>query len=215
MRDLLVSHFEPVSEASAPLVVFVHGRGGNLMITQPFVRCVPATVHKLFVQAPYEDREVGGYSWWRLGLEDNPLESARLFKTFLSSFIETLPTQPRQIAALGFSQGGAILSIVMQQNPEYFSRVALLASFVIELEKPSKEIRSPRSAVVVIHGREDTTVPVNQAQKGVDYLRTQGYSVTFHIDEKIGHKVGVQGMKALTTWFSHLDEVMVRRTGFS
>lgn len=206
MSDLLVSHFEPAPEASAPLVVFVHGRGGNLTITRPFVRCVPTSVHRLFVQAPHEDPEVGGYSWWRIGSDDRPLDSAQLLKTFLGNFVEALPSPPSKIAALGFSQGGAILSMLMQQDQGYFSHVALLASFVLEVQGSLEQARSSRTSVMVVHGREDTTVPLEQAQKGVEYLRTRGYSVAFHIDEKIGHKVGVQGMKALTTWFSQLHE---------
>lgn len=205
MSDLLISHFEPAPEASAPLVVFVHGRGGNITITRPFVRCVPPSVHRLFVQAPYEDLEIGGYSWWRLGSDDVPQDSAQLLRNFLENFVGTLPSQPRSVAALGFSQGGAILSLLMQQDPGYFSQIALLASFVIEIDGSREQSRSSRSSVMVVHGREDTTVPLEKAQKGVEYLRERGYAVSFHIDDKTGHKVGIQGMKALTTWFSQLD----------
>jgi predicted esterase len=201
----LVSEFQEGSSPDAPLVLFVHGRGGALGVTRPFAKSVPTTCHKLFVQAPYKDDDVGGFSWWRLGTNDSPYNSAELLGQFIKDFFDLNPSlKPSKLAGLGFSQGGALLSILIQQGVITFSQVALLASFVIPLEKESVlSVKLPE--VFVAHGELDDVVPVAKAKQGVEFLREKGYTVFMQTDEKARHKVGINGMKALQTWFSKLE----------
>ena len=58
-------------------------------------------------------------------------------------------------------------------------------------------------SVYMANGTEDETITIEQARNGREQLENLGVSVQF-VEEKVGHKVGVQGIKSLRQWFEAL-----------
>src|SRR5690554_2491711 len=115
LKYSLTKGFSPES----PLVVLVHGKAGHLTIMSIFARYIPEGTAILFVEAPYPD-PIGGYSWW---LEGNaPKESAKFLYEELQSIFLNENIRPEVITGVGFSQGGAILSLIVQRDPTFFSK---------------------------------------------------------------------------------------------
>jgi len=195
----LIYSYRPGSDVTSPLVLLVHGRAGNLGVMSLFAHSLPPHVHVVTVQAPLED-PIGGYSWWRLNTEDAPKDGMRILVSFLEAFLNTHSLTPSKKISFGFSQGGAVLSLIAQNSPELFDGIALLASFV--LRDTVVEGRKLPS-ILMAHGRHDDVVSIDKARSGAEYLRQYGYSVELHEDDT-GHKVGSQGMKALKTWYRAL-----------
>lgn len=197
-------------DLKAPLVLLVHGRAGTLDVMWTFRRCLPEGCNIIAPQALLAD-SIGGYSWWSM---TNPSDKVALekgvelaydkLKLFISSSIQFYNLQPSKILALGFSQGGVLLSAYLQKQPQFFAGVALLASFVSRLKAVDYEriIAIPeqsKTRIFMAHGVEDQTVTIEAAYKGRDHLKSLGFEVAF-VEDPVGHKVGRQGMRALTAW---------------
>lgn len=189
-------------DSSAPLVVMVHGRAGNFDVMWTFRRCLPEGASIIAPQAPIAD-PIGGFSWW-LVREDWPkeegVEAARRLNLFIDSTIKKFGLKPKKVIVVGFSQGGAILSLCVQERPEYFSGLALLASFCIKHPANVNPMLSGLP-VFVGHGSKDDVVPLDKAMRGADFLRSIGAHITLVTDE-VGHKIGSTAMRSLKDWIN-------------
>ena len=196
----LIHKFRLSSDPHAPLAVFVHGRAGNVDVMAPFFRVVPEEWSIIAVQAVFAE-PTGGYSWWDISDVTSRGTAMPKAAEALKNFVEKAPrwygiTPSKQIA-IGFSQGAAILSYVMQQAPSLFNGIALLAGFVLEVR--DRELVGPFPPVFMAHGIKDETVTIDKARNGRDYLQKLGCDVTF-VEDDVGHKVGTKGMGGVRGW---------------
>lgn len=202
-----------ITNSDNPLFVFVHGRGGNVDVMRPFLRVIPEDSNYLFIQAPEaeNDKSVGGYSWWQVGQKDKVPIRAQEVIVFLKTFISENRLSPSKIIGLGFSQGGALLSSLVQIEGVLFERIALLASFVVQNPEPNNVRQSDHSAnnsdtqkiqtkVLMIHGTADQIITIERAEESVEILKQLGTVIEIFKEESIGHKLGIQGMKKLKEW---------------
>lgn len=207
---MLISHTFTRSESNdAPLVLLVHGRSGTYQVMQMFKSVIPESATIVSVQAPLEDPE-GGFRWWhfKAALEftadfhSDASVAAQTFTDWLSEFLKQEALKPQKIVAIGFSQGAALLSYIIQKQPELFNAVAMLAGFVVKYSE-SVESSASKTQVLVAHGTNDETVPLSIAEDGVEYLKQQGYQITL-VTDPVGHKIGVNGMKTLKMWLKEV-----------
>lgn len=199
-------------DRTAPLVVLVHGRAGTFDLMWPFAHSCPRGCSFVAPQADLPDAVLPhapqGLSWWLVdsqNLHADAQAAAKKLADFIDEFLERYELQPRRIIALGFSQGGALLSILLQRDPWRFDAAALLASFVIELAdgRQARDGRQPttRPPLFMAHGLRDETVPIERARSGAEYLRALGHTVTM-VEDDVGHKVGTAGMRELKAWLT-------------
>ena len=190
------------SETNSPnLALLVHGRLGNLSVMSIFKNSIPKDWNILFVEAPYEDEESHkGYSWWIKDSEDK--EKQKRFS--LNELIETLfyveesnSLNLSNRVAIGFSQGGAILSLLVQEKPELFSKLALLSSFALNNSDCNPDLS--KLEVLVSHGSEDQIITLTQNRNSQKVLIDLGASIQEVLDDT-GHKLGRNGMKKLKEW---------------
>lgn len=197
-----------------PLVLFVHGRSGDASVMWAFSKVVGALRPVVIApQAHFKD-EGGGWSWWDV-FEDSPDGRVRKKRTLmqdmfpaiekLEAFIQVLPdlynVDTRKIIAIGFSQGGALLSAMSVCRATPFSGVALLASF---LPSAALEAFSPERGIAcrnffIGHGSRDEVVPLERAEWSRKELEKLGGQVTFAIDD-VGHKAGSGVVRDLSSW---------------
>jgi len=178
-----------------------------------FERALPQQSHRLYVQAPYEDPK-GGYCWWDMSLDQDPGDGVLALSNFLLRDLPSIVkpggvSHETPIFAYGFSQGAAVLSGFIQKHPTFFRKAALLAGFVLEVENVPYDNREddsgtrflvmPRTRVLMIHGTEDEVIPVRRAHDGATLLRSRGFDVEV-MENNVGHKIGVDGMRRLTMW---------------
>ena len=205
---LFFKQFVPSGWTSgSPMVLLTHGRTGTSDVMWFFTRAF----HQLqpLVLAPQGalPDELGGFSWWPVNTSD-PQASARTHvagdniweaQDKIIHFIERARSYFgfSSVIALGFSQGGALVSSLSLRAPELFSGVALLASFVprIVFEEPrfvdsrvtDGSLKLP--PYLFCHGTQDEIVTLERAQLSIDSLRSVGASVELVTDD-VGHKVG-------------------------
>lgn len=198
------------ADSSSPIVILAHGRGGNFDVMHVFKRALPQNLNVVSVQAPLSDPDQGGYCWWHfdsnLDLEgkrtDGAVAASKLFTAWLAEFRSRYGLTSDQIVALGFSQGAAMLSAVLQLQPDLLKGLALVAGFVVELPIIKLE-KSQSSEVFIAHGTEDNVVSFDNAERGAKYLSESGFRVEF-VSDPVAHKIGVQSMNSLKNWLDRL-----------
>ena len=188
-------------DPSAPLIILVHGRAGNAQVMWAFDRTLPERAHVVSFEAFLADA-LGGFSWWDMASE-KPLEPEILrardrLQFAIERYIELFSLHPSLIIGVGFSQGSVLLSAAMLTGALQLDGLAILAGFVSRVGDASLIRGLPQ--VFVAHGTADEVLSIDKARKGVNRLRSCGLKVTFVEEEGVGHKLGIQGMKALKEW---------------
>jgi predicted esterase len=182
--------------ADAPLFVLIHGRAGNHDVMSAFKGCIPPGCNVLLPQAHKPDAQ-GGFSWWTVDediyFRERAASAAEQMRAFIEGVTAHYRLAPRRTVAFGFSQGAALLSVLIQRSSGMLQGAALLAGFVIE---EAGTPAPPLPEILIAHGLNDEVVAVPRARKGADFLRGRGYAVEYH-EDPVGHKIGSQGMRAL------------------
>ncbi len=170
-----------------------------------FRRCVPAGWRIVAPQAPLTDA-AGGWSWWNVPrTEDFQREvdaSFALIDNFISHYESVEQLNPSSRVACGFSQGAAMLSVLLQREHRRMNGVGLLAGFVLPSEVESGFL--PSAKVFVAHGTKDEIVSIEESRKGHARLEKLGFTVT-RVEDDVGHKVGVQGIRSLSEWLAQFE----------
>lgn len=189
---------------SAPLLVMVHGRAGDRTVMWTFERVVPASWHIVSFQA-FEPDPIGGWSWWQMTEEGsrrgNIHQAARRVARALSVFCDVRGISPRQRVALGFSQGGVLVSTGTLEGILKFDAFGILAGFAV-LPTDIAAVRRD-TKVFIAHGSEDEVIPVERARSGAKALQELGLAVEY-VEEPVKHKLGIQGTRALGAWLAGL-----------
>ncbi len=193
-------HKVRITNPEKPLIVLVHGRAGNYDVMWTFRRAVPDDYSVLLPQAPLDD-PIGGHSWWQVGeqgrREDSPAQAAaESLQRFIEKAVAYYQLKPGCFLGAGFSQGAALLSVLLQSSANPFDGAALMAGFVLKQPQP---VRGKTRSILVLHGSIDEVVPLEMAELGVSYLGGLGYPVQF-IQDPVGHKIGTGAVRALTSW---------------
>jgi phospholipase/carboxylesterase len=209
----------------SPLVVMLHGLGGDENVMWIFSRSLPDRFTVISPRAPikiepgtpYADaqRAEGGYSWLRPAPPLDPDRSTFAYslerlKKFIEAAIGVYEVDRHNVIVMGFSQGAAMSYALSLIEPELIAGVIALAGFMPELERPEwnamqpKGARTPRHGYLIIHGTDDQIVPILYAHQARDFLRSHGASVEYHA-YPIGHKVSPQGLKDITHWLNRIS----------
>ncbi len=184
----------------SPMVVLVHGRAGSDRSMLAFVRSFNEDCTLLLPEAPYSD-EIGGWSWWLIqapNIEELAYQSAEKLVSLVSGVIQHYKLAPRAFHAFGFSQGGALLSLVAQEKSLPLSSLCLLASFIL---RSKQAVPGVYPKTLMLHGSDDETIPLDAATVGLEHLEKLGFQIEI-FTEAVGHKIGILGMKRLKAWIS-------------
>ena len=193
------------SDPTSPVIFFVHGRAGTYDVMWLFRRAVPDSFHIITPQAPLRD-PLRGFSWWQVHAHMKPNEeevatSAKLLTGFFTKSIEYYNLMPRKILALGFSQGGGILSWGLQNELLKIDGMGFLASFLYPSSPVGTRIHFGAQRVFWAHGTQDEVVSCSRARLDVQLLQENGIPVEYR-EEDVGHKVGARSLNALKDWIA-------------
>ncbi len=125
------------------------------------------------------------------------LHASQRFSDSFEAFVTLYGLKPTTLVGLGFSQGSVLLSAVSFLGLVAFDAIAVLAGFLYLPNNLNLLQKMPD--VFVAHGTLDETIPVSKARDGVEALKKLNVSVEY-VEEAVGHKVGVQGTRALKQW---------------
>ena len=199
------------STGSSPrLLLLIHGLTGDENSMWVFARNLSADYRMVAPRALHTSgMEQGGYSWRSRedDVEDRPSldelrPSAEALMRLVDEYAASLGLDARLFDVMGFSQGGAMSSVLAFLYPERIRRVGILAGFVPGgLEELVSQRPLEGKLFFVTHGTKDETVPIERARDSVRVLEQAGARVTYCEDE-VGHKVSATCLRALKDFFA-------------
>lgn len=200
----------------SPVIVFLHGVGGNETNLMPQFTGVDARLHIFSVRAPIR-RSVNAYGWFDVRFEPDPIinadhaESSRIsLIAFLERALTEYNLEPRQVYLVGFSQGAIVGASVALTRPDLVAGLVMLSGRILPEIAPL--LAPPQSlgelCVFVAHGCFDNKLPIRHAHATNALLSSLGVKLTYR-EYDMGHEIGEDEISEVNVWLSNqLDQFL-------
>jgi phospholipase/carboxylesterase len=188
--------------ATTSLVIFLHGIGASgdqfMPLATSWRASLPNTRFAM-PDAPFPNRY--GHQWF--STEGNPLDPARIqtaretFDALVNDVVlrEGFDGAHDRTAFVGVSQG-AIVALDAVASGRW--RVGGLVSFAGLLPPAPVSSASKDTPVLLVHGRDDRTIPSMASLLAARQLKTAGFKVELDVEPGVGHTISNSGaQKAL------------------
>ena len=200
---------EPLPERPRRLLLLLHGVGGH---ESQLAKLGARVDDDTLVVLPRAPRSVGGdmFGWFRVDFtDDGPRivpEEAEESRIRLLEFIGQLQDKhdiaPGRTVVAGFSQGGILSAGAALTAPRAVAGFALLCGRILPEIEP---LLGPRDALatlhaLVVHGRDDDTLPVAWAERADAWLRELGVPHVLHLHDA-GHALIAAMQQDFLAWF--------------
>jgi phospholipase/carboxylesterase len=192
------------------LVIFIHGVGSNgkdlLPIGEYFQRYQPE-LEISSPNAPFPFMNSNeAFQWFSVAgvTVENRLErieQARpAFDQTIQQILEQhqLQNQLDQVVFCGFSQGTimALDAVVTGRWP-----VAGVIGFSGRLATPIQNDLITKPKILLLHGQNDTVIPVTESLQAQQFLTQAGFNSTLHTIDGLGHSINQEELEQCTNFF--------------
>ncbi len=175
--------------------MILHGWGANAQDVGSLVASLNLPdYHFLLPNAPFSHPDVpSGKMWYDLARDDYKglAISKQLLTDWLRSCERTTGIPLESTILCGFSQGAAMTLDVGLNLP-----LAGLVCMSGYLHQTPQDLEPPLPSVLIMHGRQDTVVPLSAAQRLRDYLLTLGIPMQYK-EFDIGHEISLEVLQVL------------------
>lgn len=207
---LIHTAFEPPGDGPHPTLLTLHGWGANafdLLGLAPYL-----CGGKFIVLCPQGPLQVPlggaavGYGWFPITM-GGPLDLKAVvaaregLRQFLEEAMSQYPINSKKLAVVGFSQGGVMAYGLGLGEPERFSALASLSSWLPQdLLSVLPDVPATEQLPVLIqHGSRDELVDVGRARQSVETLRNLRVPVTYR-EYDMGHELNAHSLGDLSSW---------------
>ncbi|HLX06897.1 MAG TPA: alpha/beta hydrolase-fold protein [Thermoanaerobaculia bacterium] len=208
--ELLYAAHVPGGEGPFPTLFLLHGWGASahdLLGLAPLLHDGRALV--LCPQGPVTVPIGGGqkgYGWFPLDPGAPPdidefRRGAGLLRRFVEQACARYPVDPRATVVGGFSQGGTMAYDLVLRDPERFSGLIGLSTWlpgllIDDLPRLPEQEGLP---VLVMHGTADRMIDVERARESREALRQFGVGITYR-EFDMGHEIRPEALRVLVRW---------------
>lgn len=206
MVDLGFVHvYEPPASPWAPVVLVLHGTGGDERDLLPIARMIDPRAGVLSPRGKVLERGMPRF-FRRLAegvfdVEDLIARTSEL-ADFAAAAAARYGFDPARLIAAGFSNGANIAASTLLLRPGTL-RAAMLFSPMVPLE-PATPPDLHAVDVFIGAGRTDPMVAPANAQRLADMLRQAGANVTLRWKPG-GHELAREDVEAARAWYGQLD----------
>jgi phospholipase/carboxylesterase len=210
--NLIHTIYEPSASEPHPAILTLHGRGANAF---DLLGLAPHLCNRRFLmicpQGPLET-PIGpgalGYAWYPMSMGGPPdieaiLASRAKLQEFLDGCLQRYPIDTKKFVVLGFSQGGVMAYSLALANPERFSGLAVLSSWLPKELTPKLPINQAVQSLptLVQHGSRDELIEVPRARDSVERLRALRVPLTYR-EYDMGHEITPRSLSDLSAWLA-------------
>lgn len=215
--ELIHTIYHPEGRGPFPTVLTLHGRGANafdLLGLAPYL--CGGKFLMICPQGPLETPigpEAVGYAWYPMSNGGSPdveaiLNSQQKLQSFLDECLDQYPIDPQKLVVLGFSQGGVMSYSLALPNPQRFTALAVLSSWLPKELLAQLNVTGPVQSLptLVQHGTQDPMIQVDRAHASVESLRELRVPLMFR-EYAMGHEISARSLADLSAW---LEEKVLR-----
>jgi phospholipase/carboxylesterase len=198
------SHQDEESGALYPTILALHGRGSN---EQDLIGLAPHLPEEFLWISPCAPLPLGpdSYEWYRvreIGRPDPVQVTAALetIDSFIGEMLSVYPIDPQDLYLLGFSQGSLLSMCYTLSHPTRVSGVIAQSGYIpngVDLEIQEAELKT--KPFILIHGTQDTLIPVEWARASRDRLQALGVDLTYQ-EFPMGHSVSMESLLVISDW---------------
>jgi len=189
-------------------MLLIHGFTCDENSMWVFGRDLPLHYWIVAPRAPYAG-ESSGYSWRPAQFEnmdqlnlDQLRDSAEALIHLVDEYSASAGFEANVFDVMGFSQGGAMSSLLAFLYPQRIRKAGILAGFVPSgLEELVSRRPLEGKPFFVAHGTKDEMVSIDRARASITILEQAGAQVIYCEDE-VGHKVSVTCLRSLKKFFA-------------
>jgi carboxymethylenebutenolidase len=172
-KPIRIDHYPPDHAGNSPAIILIHGSGGPLHGLDPFASQAAMFGVHVFVLHYFERT---GHNWVAPSqIESHFLDWLETVKDAVSFVAGQTGIDVSRIGLLGFSLG-AFLSLALATQD---SRIAAVAELFGGLPEHFVKDAGNLPPVLILHGAQDTTVPIDQAHELERIL--QQHKILYHI----------------------------------
>jgi len=174
------SPMQPRRGRAAPALFLLHGIGSHEQDLFSLAPYIPPSFYVFSLRAPFP-YTWGGFSWFDLTITPQRVSadptmaahSRQEIQTLRHDFLQRYPLDPQRCYLLGFSQGAILSLSLLFHHPESWGGIVAMSGAVMpELCPPPRDPQTLSSKpILLIHGQEDTVVPLSYGELSRDYLR--------------------------------------------
>lgn len=134
------------------------------------------------------------------GIEESKKNIENLITKELALGIES-----DKIILAGFSQGGALALHCGLNYPKKLAGILVLSGFLMFAEQlpKLKYSSNKKTPILVMHGEDDSIVPINWAKHSKEQLDEQNYNVKWEAF-KMQHNVCMEEIKIISEWLQEI-----------
>ena len=203
-----VAIWRGATDADAPLVVLLHGRGSNEADIIGLADHLPAGPAYAAVRAPIA--EGGGYAWFaNRGIGRPVAESLRETMDWFRTWLDDAAPADRPVTLVGFSGGAAFAGGLILDDPGRYAGAAVLyGSQPFDAGVPTTPGQLDGAPVLVIHGDQDIVIPRDLLDRTWGYLADESGADTTAVRDPGGHGLSTSALAEVGQW---LDATLARR----
>lgn len=200
------------SDATAPLVVLLHGRGADERGIIGLADALPAGPQYAAVRAPIAER--GGYAWFANRGIGRPVGSSlRSTMDWFRTWLDTVAPAGRPVVIIGFSGGAAFAGGLALDDPARYAGLALShGTLPFDADLPVVPGRLAHLPTFVAQGDQDQVIPAELLGATWDYLLTDSGAPTVAHRDSGGHGLSPQAIGALSGWLAERLHWLARKS---
>ena len=206
-----MNYLDKVKITHIKLVIFLHGVGSNGKDLLPIGEYWQQNHPELEISSPNAPipfmNSTEAFQWFSVtGVTvENRLErieQARpAFDQTIKQILEQhqLQNQLDQVVFCGFSQGTimALDAVVTGRWP-----VAGVIGFSGRLATPIQNDLTIKPKILLLHGQNDTVIPVTESLQAQQFLTQAGFNSTLHTIDGLGHSINQEELEQCTSFFN-------------
>ncbi|THF85560.1 alpha/beta hydrolase [Deinococcus sp. KSM4-11] len=191
----------------APLLVLLHGVGGNERNLLPVADALDPRFAVLSVRGPLQVSP-DGFAFFNVRFTPEPVPNAEEAEASRTALIDVLPRlvqeqglDPQRVFLLGFSQGAIIGASVTLSRPDLVAGLVMLSGRILP---EARSTFAPAHAlgeapVFVAHGRQDAKLGIHHGRASRALLSDLGATFTYR-EYDMGHEITAQELSDVNAW---------------
>ncbi|MFG3417595.1 alpha/beta hydrolase [Micromonospora sp. NPDC049460] len=188
------------TDADAPLVVLLHGRGSHEREILRLADHLPVGPTYAAVRAPIA--EGGGYAWFaNRGIGRPVAESLRATMDWFRDWLDGVAPAGRPVVLIGFSGGAAFAGGLLLDDPGRYAGAAILyGTLPFDAGVPTTPARLAGVPVVVAQGEQDSVIPRELLDRTWNYLLSEAGAATLARRDPVGHGIAAPALATVAGW---------------